>query len=51
MYLVISISLFLDSFFSMLLGLKFLSNGGNIDVPFGALSVVMVIKTVHFEKL
>jgi hypothetical protein len=51
MYLIVSIGVFLDSFFSMLLGPKFLGNGANIDVLFGALSVVTVIEAVHFEKL
>jgi len=46
MYLIISIGVFLDSFFSMLLGPKFLGKGANVDVLFAAHSVVTVIEAV-----
>jgi len=49
MYLIISVAVFLDSFFSVLLGPKFLGNSANIDVML-ALSLVTVIEAVHFEK-
>jgi hypothetical protein len=42
---------FSTAYFSLLLSLKFLGSGSNIDVLFGALSEVTVVEVIHFEKL